>query len=150
MNRVILSGFVATNPDMRYTNTGKAVMHFALSVRKGGKKSKAEGSDEAAKKYDVNFFNVEAWDAVAEYCSDRIAKGSFVTLEGRLDNDVFEQDGKRRTRAKIIAERIEVPYIGNDGDAVRKETTGSPFEMNDAEPYADPYTPDVPDEEIPF
>ena len=66
MNRVILSGFVATNPDMRYTNTGKAVIHFTLSVRKGGKRSKAAGSDEMAKKYDVNFFNVEAWDAVAE------------------------------------------------------------------------------------
>lgn len=150
MNRVILSGFVATNPDMRYTNTGKAVIHFTLSVRKGGKRSKAAGSDEMAKKYDVNFFNVEAWDAVAEYCSDRIAKGSFVTLEGRLDNDVFEQDGKRKTRAKVVAERIEAPYIGNDGDTAKEEKTESLSEINVTETYSDSYTTDVPDEEIPF
>ena len=64
MNRLILSGFIATEPDMRYTSTGKAVIHFSVSVRKGTKKSNTEGSAASAKTYDVNFFNVEAWGAV--------------------------------------------------------------------------------------
>ena len=150
MNRLILSGFIATEPDMRYTSTGKAVIHFSVSVRKGTKKSNTEGSAASAKTYDVNFFNVEAWGAVAEYRNDRITKGSFVTLEGRLDNDVFEQDGKRRTRAKVIAERIEVPYVGNDSEAAKRESSEHPEGISEAKIYSDPYAPDVPDEEIPF
>ena len=84
MNRLILSGFIATEPDMRYTSTGKAVIHFSVSVRKGTKKSNTEGSAASAKTYDVNFFNVEAWGAVEEYCNDRITKGSFESAERAL------------------------------------------------------------------
>lgn len=114
MNRIILSGFVSSEPISRYTSNGNHVMHFSLSVRKGAKKN------DSGTGYAVNFFDVDAWGKTAEIAKDRLVKGEKVYIEGRLDNDIYEQAGQRRSRTKIIAEYIE--YSANtDEDDVQED-----------------------------
>ena len=110
MNRIIISGFVSSEPISRYTSNGNHVIHFSVSVRKGTKRND-DGTG-----YAVNFFDVDAWGKTAEITNDRLVKGEKVYIEGRLDNDIYEQSGQKRSRTKIIAEYIEYSAIAYDDD----------------------------------
>ena len=121
MNRIIISGFVSSEPISRYTSNGNHVMHFSLSVRKGTKRND-DGTG-----YAVNFFDVDAWGKTAEIANDRLVKGEKVYIEGRLDNDIYEQSGQKRSRTKIIAEYIEYS-ASTDEDDVQEDAAPQPKE----------------------
>lgn len=102
MNKVILSGNLARNPEIRYTQTGKSVATFALAVTRGWKK--AENSQYPS----ADFFNIVAWDKLAEFCNKYLVKGTRILVEGRLQARSYDaQDGSKRTVTEIIANEIE-------------------------------------------
>ena len=158
MNRIIISGFVSSEPISRYTSNGNHVIHFSISVRKGTKRND-DGTG-----YAVNFFDVDAWGKTAAIANDRLVKGEKVYIEGRLDNDIYEQSGQKRSRTKIIAEYIEYSAIAYDDDEqeddVRRlkevhEASGTsaqngepPQEENPLSSVSEEYG--VTEEEIPF
>jgi single stranded DNA-binding protein (ssb) len=110
MNHIIISGFVSSEPISRYTSNGNHVIHFSISVRKGTKRN------DGGTGYAVNFFDVDAWGKTAAIANDRLVKGEKVYIEGRLDNDIYEQSGQKRSRTKIIAEYIEYSSTAYDDD----------------------------------
>jgi single-strand DNA-binding protein len=100
-NRVILVGNLTKDPELAYTPQGTAVSKFSLAVNRrytaGGEKKK-----------EVNYFDIEAWDELAELASEWLSKGSPVLIEGRLKQDRWEDDsGKSRSRIKIVATAIQ-------------------------------------------
>ena len=115
--------------------------------------------------YAVNFFDVDAWGKTAAIANDRLVKGEKVYIEGRLDNDIYEQAGQKRSRTKIIAEYIEyssTAYGDDEQEAAKpqqKETAAeasgtsaqngeSPQEENPLSSVSEEYG--VTEEEIPF
>ena len=100
MNKVILSGNLARDPEVRYTQSGKAVATFAIAVSRW----KRPGENQPT----ADFFNVVAWDKKAEFCSKYLTKGSRILLEGRLQSRSYEaQDGSKRNIIEVIADEIE-------------------------------------------
>lgn len=82
--------------------------------------------------YDVNFFDVDAWGKTAEIAKERLIKGEKVYIEGRLDNDIYEQAGQRRSRTKIIAEYIEYSASADEDDVQEEATPQSMPKINEA------------------
>ena len=76
MNQVALSGRLAAEISEYTTQAGHLVIHFPLAVRKGFKK------DEKGR-YPVNYFYIEAWNALAESCKKTLSKGHLVNVIGR-------------------------------------------------------------------
>ncbi len=140
MNRISITGFVASDADLRYTQTGKAVIHFSLAVRKGTKR------DENGN-YVKNFFDVEAWGTIAEIAEERIIKGAFVVIDGHLDNDLYEQDGKQKRRIKVVADFIE--YMPGQ-KKMEKDSSNESIEESDKDENSSFRFDTVEDEEIPF
>ena len=102
MNKVILSGGLTRDPEIRYTQSGKAVASLSLGVNRGYKK--AENSQYPQSDY----FNVVAWDKSAEFCSKYLTKGSRIIVEGRLQSRTYEaQDGSKRSVVEVVANEIE-------------------------------------------
>ena len=102
MNRVILSGGVSRDPEVRYTQSGKAYATFSIGVNRGYKK--AENSQYPPS----DFFNVVAWDKTAEFCGKYLAKGTRILVEGRLQTRNYEaQDGSKRYVTEVVADSIE-------------------------------------------
>ena len=161
MNRITLSGNAATNPDPRYTGTGKLVVHFAVAVQKGFKR------DENGN-YPVHFFDVETWGMTAEICNDRLLKGDRILIDGHLDTDLYEQNGERKKRTKIIADRIEyfqnrknrqkesseetddVYVSDNDRMEAEADMKNKAPSVTESNPPYDGTAAGVPDSEIPF
>ena len=105
MNRVILSGGLTRDPEIRYTQTGKAVATLSLAVARGWKK--AENSNYPPSDY----FTVVAWDKTAEFCNKYLTKGSRILVEGRLQSRTYDaQDGSKRYITEVVASELE--FIG--------------------------------------
>ena len=103
MNKVIFTGNLARDPEVRYTQTGKAVAGFAIAVNRGWR-SKTDNQQQPT----VDFFNVTAWDKLAEFCGKYLTKGTRILLEGRLQTRSYDaQDGTKRHVTEVVADNIE-------------------------------------------
>ena len=103
MNKVILTGNLARDPEIRYTQSGKAVATFSLAVNRGWKRP-----NDSQQQQITDFINIVAWDKSAEFCSKYLAKGRKVLVEGRIQSRSYEaQDGSKRYVTEVVSDNIE-------------------------------------------
>jgi single-strand DNA-binding protein len=98
MNRVLLTGRLTRDPEMRSLASGKSVTQFGVATNeyRGG----AEKSE---------YHNVVTWDRLAEICGQFLAKGQLVAIEGRLQTRQWEDDKKvRHWKTEIVASSVEM------------------------------------------
>lgn len=134
MNKVILSGRLVRDLELRYTQTGKAVANFTLAVNRRFSHNQEQTAD---------FIPIVVWDKLAEVCSKHLFKGSQVLIEGRMQVRNYEaQDGSKRYVTEVIAQELE--FMGAKPTAVTTEN--KPLSTQ-----AQSFGSEVPeDEEIPF
>ena len=135
MNKVILAGRLTKDIEMRYTQTGKAIARFILSVNRRVSKDK--------EKQQADFIPIIVWNKLAEICSKYLTKGSQILVEGHLQTrDYMAQDGSKRYVTEVIAQELE--FMGTKPIAVTTEN--KPLSTQ-----AQSFGSEVPeDEEIPF
>lgn len=98
MNKVILVGRLAQDPEVRYTQNGKAVASFSLAVSRFFGQGQKE----------TDFIPIVAWEKLAETCGNNLTKGQRVLIEGRLQIRSYEaNDGQKRRVAEVIAQNME-------------------------------------------
>ena len=98
MNKVFLSGNLTRDPEVRYTQSGKAYARMGIAVRRPFSKDKDA----------VDFFNLVAWDKTAEFCGRYLGKGSRVLVEGMLRTNSYEnKDGVKVNTVEIWVLNIE-------------------------------------------
>lgn len=131
MNKVILSGRLTRDPEARYTQSGKAISRMGIAVDRPYAKGN-EGQP------NVDFFNMTAWDKQAEFCNRYLKKGSAVIVEGRIQNNNYEdKNGVKHYSVEIQLDRVE--FAGSKSKD--SEVSGEP------EPPIDDNGEDV---EVPF
>lgn len=96
MNSVVLIGRLARDPELRFTQSGKAVATFAVAVNRMYSKEK-----------EADFFNIVVWGKPAENCANYLAKGRLVGLQGRLQSRSYEQNGEKRYITEVVADQVE-------------------------------------------
>ncbi len=100
-NKIILVGNLTKDPELHYTSGGTAIANFSLAINR-------KFSKNGEKKEEVDFFDVEAWDKLAELASEYLSKGNPVLIEGRLKQDRWEDEGgKSRSRVKVVAQGLQ-------------------------------------------
>lgn len=98
MNRVLLTGRLTRDPELRTLASGKTVTQFSIATNdfRGG----AEKSE---------YHNVVTWDRLAEICGQYLGKGQQVAIEGRLQTRQWEDDKKiRHWKTEIVASSVEM------------------------------------------
>ena len=107
MNKVILVGRLARDPELRTTANGKSVATFSLAV---DRRYKAEGQPTA------DFFNIVAWGKQAETICQYLGKGRQIALTGRLQYRSYDaQDGTIKYVTEVILEEFD--FIGSKNDS---------------------------------
>lgn len=101
MNRVFLAGNLTRDPEIRYTQGGKAIADLNLAINRRYKASSGE------LKEDTCFVNIVAWERQAELAGEYLRKGSSVLIEGSLRLDQWEANGEKRSRLRVVADRIQ-------------------------------------------
>ena len=100
LNRVILIGNLTRDPELRYTPDGTPVASFTIAVNRAF--TTRQGEREA------DFIPIVVWRKRAETCSEYLAKGSQVAVEGRLQIRNYEdKDGVKRRVAEVVAWSVQ-------------------------------------------
>ena len=106
MNKVILSGNLTRDPEVRYTQSGTAYAKMGIAVNRPYTSKNTEGQPT------VDFFNMTSWGKTAEFCGRYLKKGSRVLVEGRIQNDNYEdKNGVKHYGVSIMVDNIE--FAGN-------------------------------------
>ena len=103
MNSTItIVGNVTRTPALRFTASGVPTANFGVAVNRK-LPPRADGSMAEA----VSFFNVVAWQSLAENAAESLDKGNRVVVTGRLEQRSWETaDGDRRTVYELVADEI--------------------------------------------
>jgi single-strand DNA-binding protein len=99
VNKVLLTGRLTRDPEMRSLASGKQVTTFTVASNAfiGGGKERAE------------YHPVVAWDRLAEIAGRYLGKGQQVAIEGRLQTRSWDDDkGARHWKTEIVAANIEM------------------------------------------
>jgi single-strand DNA-binding protein len=107
LNRVLLMGNLTRDIEMRYTPSGLAVAQMGLAMNRKFRDTKTNELRE-----EVTFVDIDAFGKTAETAHQYLSKGRPVFVEGRLKLDQWDdkQTGQKRTKLKVVAERIQ--FVG--------------------------------------
>ena len=94
LNKIVTIGRLTRDPEIRYTQSGKAVCTFSIAVD--------DGYGENKKAY---FCPVVVWGKAAEACGNSLRKGSKVAVTGKLTSRQYDNsEGKKVTVFEIVAD----------------------------------------------
>ena len=107
INRVILTGNLTRDPELRSTPGGTSVCSLRIAVnsrRKDGQSGQWVDKP--------NYFDVTVWGQQGENCAQYLSKGRPVAVDGRLNWREWEaQDGGKRQSVDIIADSVQ--FLGS-------------------------------------
>lgn len=158
INHVILVGRLTKDPELTYTQNGKAVCRFSLAV------SRSSGSSQDNQGDNTSYFNVVAWNKTAEICKEYLTKGKQVGVDGRLQQRRWAgQDGVRKNTIEIVVNNVQFfgpPRQGQDqfqtarskpmAEPLPAEGFSEPSQGTEEGMEKDPYLSELDDDEIPF
>ena len=99
MNRVLLTGRLTRDPEMRALASGKHVTTFTVATNE----YRAKGQEKS------EYHPVVTWDRLAEICAQYIGKGQQVAIEGRLQTRQWEDEHKvRHWKTEVVAHSVEM------------------------------------------
>ncbi len=100
-NKVILIGNVTREVELKYTQSGMAVVELGLAVNEKRKDAAGNWVD------DVVFVDVTLWGRTAEVAGEYVQKGSPILIEGRLKLDQWtSQSGEKRSKLKVTGDKL--------------------------------------------
>ena len=105
-NRVVLLGNLTRDPELRYIPSGMAVSDIGLAVN-----DRVKRNDQWVE--EATFVDVTLWGRTAEIANEYLSKGSPVLIEGRLKLETWEKDGQKRSKLKVVGEKLQL--IGSRG-----------------------------------
>lgn len=113
LNKVLIIGALGSEPEMRYTPSGKPVTSFSVAVSRGWRTSEGE------RKEATEWFNVVSWGNLAEICNQHLRKGSQVYIEGRLQTRSWDDSsGTKHFRTELVANEMIIldgrSYVADD------------------------------------
>ena len=153
INRVVLTGNLTRDPELRSLPSGMSVCSLRIAVNTRRKGASGDWEDKP------NYFDVTVWGAQGENCARYLSKGRPVALDGRLEWREWEtQDGGKRQAVDVVADTVqflggrdEAPGGGGNGFSPRSDI---PVDTNDfaAAPAGGGRASSAPadDDDIPF
>jgi single-strand DNA-binding protein len=110
LNRVVLTGNLTRDPELRSLPSGTAVCSLRIACNTRRKGASGEWEDKP------NYFDVTVWGAQGENCARYLSKGRPVGVDGRLEWREWEtQDGQKRQAVEIVADSVQ--FLGSRDDA---------------------------------
>nr|DAU46166.1 MAG TPA: Single strand binding protein [Caudoviricetes sp.] len=101
INRVVLTGRLTKDPDLRKTQTGKSVTSFTIAVDRMKRKDQ-----EVA---DTDFISCQAWNKTAEYVCNYAKKGTLIGVDGRIQTRNYDNaSGQKVYVTEVVCESVSL------------------------------------------
>lgn len=115
INQIYLLGNLTRDPELKYTNEGIAITEMGLAVNKRWKDLNGYENNH------VDFFNITAWNSLAENCALSLKKGDRVIVSGHLNLRSWEnKEGKKYNILNINADMVALSLEFNTSNKTEK------------------------------
>lgn len=142
MNKVILIGNLANDPESRTTQSGIAQCSFRIAVQRRFKGANGER--------ETDFLPVVCWRQTAEFVQRYLAKGRKAAVEGSIQTRSYDaQDGSKRYVTEIIADSVEAVGGREEGAQGTQNAQNARGAQKPAQNQQTEFT-EVDDDELPF
>lgn len=139
MNRVLITGRLTRDPELRTLASGKTVTQFSVAT-----------NDYRAGEERSEFHNVVTWDRLAEICGQYLGKGQMVAVDGRLQTRQWEDEKKaRHWKTEIVAAHVEMLSGRRKKDYAAESAAEALAAQAQAMGFAAADEPDDPDDDAP-
>lgn len=101
LNKIQIMGRLGRDPEIRYTQSGKACASFSVATDESYKNQSGDWINE------VEWHDVVVWGDQAKRCEDNLIKGSLVYVEGKVKTQSWEKDGVKQSKKEIICQFIQ-------------------------------------------
>lgn len=158
INRVVISGNLTRDPDLRSTASGMPVLSMGVAVNDRRKNPQTGEWEDYP-----NFIDCTMFGARAQSLSSYLTKGTKVSIEGKLRWSQWERDGQKRSKIEVIVDELEFMSSRNGAGAQqsndyaqRSSSYSAPTSYGNAAPSFGSSAPvidassSVYDEDIPF
>ena len=96
MNHITLIGRLAKDPELKYSQSGKAYCRFTLAVAREFNRE------------ETDFLDCVAWNKTAETIAEYLSKGKRIALQGRIQTGSYEnKNGDKVSTFEVVADRFE-------------------------------------------
>lgn len=128
VNKAILIGNLGKDPEIRYTQSGKAVTSFSLATSE-----KWKGQD-GQQQESTTWHNIVAWGRQAEVLKEYTGKGSKLYIEGRISNRTYDKkDGTKGFTSEVVVQNFQ--FLDAKKDATEPAQAAPNTEADDDLPF---------------
>jgi single-strand DNA-binding protein len=128
VNKVILVGHLAADPEQFETKAGKVRVTFPVATHR-------EETSDGVRKEVTDYHRVIAWGKLGEICAKYLVRGIGIYVEGQILNRAYEKDGERRYTTEIRADEINM-LTWKKKDGVSNISLESPVPVEESVPTA--------------
>ncbi|MFC2343091.1 MAG: single-stranded DNA-binding protein [Negativicutes bacterium] len=122
MNHWVGIGRLTCDPEVRYTQSGKACAKFTLSI---DRRKSSDGNQQA------DFISCVAWEKIAEVISQYCTKGKKIAVEGRIQTRSYDaKDGSKRYVTEVVVQSMEFCESKRDATSGGTSNTASPVQQD--------------------
>ena len=137
MNSVVLDGRLSGDPEVRYSQDGKAAGNYTLAV---DRRFKREGDP------DADFIRCVAFGRSAEFAEKYFAKGMRISVRGRIQTGSYtNKEGRKIYTTDVVVEEQEFAQSKSESKAPEESAPAGPVD-NDGFMHI----PDGLEDELPF
>ncbi len=142
LNKALVIGNLTRDPEVRALPSGIKITSFSVATNRVWK------DKNGAKQESVDYHNIVVFGRQAETAAQYLKKGASVLIEGRMQTRSWEQEGQKKYRTEIVADRVQFgPRPGGSAPGgFAKEAPRAASEKSEAPAPMD--TIDYPEEEI--
>ena len=119
LNRVFMTGTLGKAPELRSSKNGQSICWFSICQNSFSKKVDGEYEKTA------QWFQVCAYEKIADQCIERLEKGSQVLIEGELKHTSYEKDGQKIHKIEIVAKKVGMLGQSSKGSNYKSKGMGS-------------------------
>lgn len=142
MNKIILTGRLTRDPELRYTTSNVAVTQFSLAVNRDFKNQEGE--------YEADFINCVAYRNLAETITKYVKKGDKLGVDGRLQIRNYDNsEGNKVYVSEVIVNGIEFLEAKKEKSASNEEVRGTDASKEEVDPFQEEQLT-ITDDMLPF
>ena len=139
LNECMIIGRLGRDPEMRYTPNGNPVTEFSVAA------SRQYTTSDGERREETEWFNVIAWERLAETCAQYLSKGREVYVEGRMRTRSWDGEcGKKHYRTELVAQVVQ--FLGGREGGDQRSDAPAMAEM----PVGADAEGDVEPDDLPF
>ena len=101
INKAIIAGRLTRDPEQKALPSGTAVCQFSLATNRFYK------DQDGNRQESTDYHNIVVFGRQAETCGQYLKKGQIAFIEGRIQTRSWEQNGEKKYRTEIVADRVQ-------------------------------------------